>query len=111
MGDTGDGRRLPSTLVFHHIFLNSQHDWYIHPEPVAIVLPDVTDLDGRNELEIINESVPVVPACPVPGKEVIPQGQGPDSLMSHKPPHPPHHGGWWIHVYTGANVNVTYFPD
>jgi hypothetical protein len=79
------------------------------------VPPNVVGLDEENaarELEVINSSIPLAPFAPVPGEEVIPQGQGPGAVSgSHEPSHPPRHSGWWFHVDTGANVHVTYFPD
>jgi hypothetical protein len=86
-------------------FLHAHQDWYVPP--------DIADIDA-SEPSLFETSIPRVPViAPVPGPEIIPQGNGPGKhgTISYEPPQPPKHGGWWFHVDTGADVHVTYFPE
>jgi hypothetical protein len=88
-----------------------EHRQYVLQDHHDVPL-DVADVDAPED-QLLEASIPRVPVAPVPGPEIVPQGngQGITNTVSHEPPQPPKHGGWWFHVDTGANVHATYFPD
>jgi hypothetical protein len=103
--------------IFTHTNIPDATPYFVHPRlpvtnPQGPDKADVAHIAG-SESQLSDDSTPPVPIAPVPDKDILPQGNGPGTrgMISYEPPHPPRHGGWWFHVYTGANVHVTYYPD
>jgi hypothetical protein len=97
----GSGKVLCLSLDVTSIFTETLLTGTIYPERAR----DVAQIDVSEEKQ--------VPIVPVPGEDIVPQGNGPgvQGQPSFEPPQPPRHGGCWgFHVDMGANVHVTYFP-
>jgi hypothetical protein len=64
-----------------------------HPDPAPHFYANIANIDAA---DVIDESIPRVPVAPVPGKEILPQGNGPGDAslrtISYEPTHLPHHG-------------------